>query len=595
MAGKKKKKRMGAYASSRPSAGSISRPALKIGDQSHESKDIISKPQEVEDVQSFALSQPPIMGDEDCFEDCIGSESDIECFLDDDMDLLPSGWGKDDKSNEDHERAQIAAKAKLKKAKILASVTRIEAAYGNRTATILDHKVDLPQTLVEVTKSFEVMMDKEKSFSKAPCEPVENAVNENDEMIHTTTNNDGSFIGTESRSYDFTQADIKSNSQALVAIKCNACIRKSTKLEMEPNTRLVEKFARQERDLKSAKTQAGSLRAEIEVLNQKHRLEMQKQSSQLSEAHQKEIDAIKSNLKKTEAALQKSSTDLRNVRDKNSLVRTERRELDSKLVAMNEDVARLTEHVSKLEIQKKQALDSTESSVKSLNESIQDFKTSEFRLGVKQRENAMLQNQVTGLIDQNRRIRQQQARSATTSTRLQQLERKYDSLKDDYYTLEDKHSELVEDAARYRCERERYRDDAEYYRKKRDNVRNELRSIEQKLSSTTTTYTNLLQNSKRVRQDYQKLKKTHDLGKPLVKIGVDIRLRFLDQARETVLNISRDKADVALRNNGNIAAHRGNAAADAALFKGGFIPEEFEDAEEVFTALYQCESSQYSK
>lgn len=46
------------------------------------------------------------------------TDSGSEGFLDDDMDFLPTGWGKDDKqSNDDEERAEIARKARLKKEK----------------------------------------------------------------------------------------------------------------------------------------------------------------------------------------------------------------------------------------------------------------------------------------------------------------------------------------------------------------------------------------------------------------------------------------------------------------------------------------------
>ncbi|KAB8297123.1 hypothetical protein EYC80_002507 [Monilinia laxa] len=327
-------------------------------------------------------------------------------------------------------------------------------------------------------------------------------------------------------------------------------------------------MARQERDLKSAKTQAGSLRAEIEVLNQKHKLEMQKQVCQLNETHQKEMDAIKLDLEETEAALQKASTNLQNVRDKNTLVRTERRELDVKLVAVSKDVARLTEDISQLELQKNHALDSAKSLLKSLKESTQHLKTREFKLSLEERNSAVLQREVTSLRDENRRVRKQQSGFTSTSTRLQQLE--------------------------YRRERDQYEDDAEYYREKRDTVRIELESIEKKLSNTTTKYTNFLRKSERVRLNCKELKKAHDLREPLVKIGVDIRLRFLDQARETIPDVSRDKTDMVLRTNGNFAAHRGNAAADAALFKGTLIPEEYkEEAEEIFKSLYQCPSNRY--
>ncbi|KAB8297122.1 hypothetical protein EYC80_002507 [Monilinia laxa] len=569
MAGTKKKKRMGVYGSSQLPTGSLSLSALAlaIGNR-RKRKDPIFKLQEAEKAQGSTLSQSPTMEDEDSCEKCTESESDRECFLDDDMEFLPAIWGKDDKLNGDHERVEIDIESKVKKAKIQAPATMITTAYEKRTATASGHKVDLSQALAKFTKPSKVeMVDMKKAESslKAPCGPAGNI---EEKKRRSTINIEDSPVETKPRFQDSAKTITKSNSQVLAAVECNACVKRSRILEIEPSTKLIEKMARQERDLKSAKTQAGSLRAEIEVLNQKHKLEMQKQVCQLNETHQKEMDAIKLDLEETEAALQKASTNLQNVRDKNTLVRTERRELDVKLVAVSKDVARLTEDISQLELQKNHALDSAKSLLKSLKESTQHLKTREFKLSLEERNSAVLQREVTSLRDENRRVRKQQSGFTSTSTRLQQLE--------------------------YRRERDQYEDDAEYYREKRDTVRIELESIEKKLSNTTTKYTNFLRKSERVRLNCKELKKAHDLREPLVKIGVDIRLRFLDQARETIPDVSRDKTDMVLRTNGNFAAHRGNAAADAALFKGTLIPEEYkEEAEEIFKSLYQCPSNRY--
>lgn len=90
------------------------------------------------------------------------------------------------------------------------------------------------------------------------------------------------------------------------------------------------------------------------------------------------------------------------------------------------------------------------------------------------------------------------------------------------------------------------------------------------------------------------LKNDRDAKEPLVKIGADIRLRFLDAAREHALSIPKVILDRQLRLNGNIAAHRGNAAADAALFKGNFIPDDnFYNTLLAFRELYGHSPSQF--
>ncbi|QSZ35188.1 hypothetical protein DSL72_008055 [Monilinia vaccinii-corymbosi] len=535
----KKKKTMGASAPAQLPAGTASLSALTTGAHSQEIKHPIITPQEAEIAQGHGLLQPPMIKDEDCCEECTGSESDGEGFLDDDMDFLPTCWGRADKPHEDEERAAIARKAKLKKAKVQASTTMTTTSFGKGMAT------------------------------------VEQAVSESIKMINSATTIEFLSRRAVPSSFELARAATESTSQALDAVTCNVSVTKAMAPKTQPSTKLIEKITRQERDQKSAKTQAGCLRAEIQVLKQKHRLEMQKQLDHLDETHRREMDAIKLELKESEGICQKASTDLRKVRDKNSIVRSERRELDLKLVEMSENVARHTENISVLERQKIETLASMESLSRSLHESTQKLTTSEFRLALEQRKSAMLQQQGTSLREENRRIRLQQSRSTATSVRLQQLEQNYDGLKDGYYALKDEHDELVEDAARYRRERTEYKDDAEYYREKRDTLRTELES-----------------NRDLGQKKYQELKKAHDIREPLVKIGVAIRLRFLDQVRETALGIPRDEADMALRANGNVAAHKDNAAADAALFKGNFVPEEYEEhAKEIFKELYRRSSS----
>lgn len=200
--------------------------------------------------------------------------------------------------------------------------------------------------------------------------------------------------------------------------------------------------------------------------------------------------------------------------------------------------------------------------------------------------NAKLKQQITNLRSDNSNIRQEKSQSASTSRRLQDLEQKYDSLKDYYCTMEDKYNELEDDAAGYRSELQKYKKYAERCRKKQDTIKIELERVERRLYDMTTKHMYVLHSRDSIKQIYQELKRVHDPREPLVKIEVDIRLRFLDQAREIALNIPRDEADMALRTNGNVAAHRGNAAADAALFKCNLVPEEYEDKAEGYSRSY---------
>ncbi|TGO07427.1 hypothetical protein BTUL_0278g00100 [Botrytis tulipae] len=584
-----KKKKTTAASASRLPAGTVSLPVFKAEDRapSAENEDLHVDSQQVEEKEESWPLHAPVIEYESCDEKCAGWGSDTdsgsEGFLDDDMDFLPTGWGKNEKqSSEDKERVEIARKAKLKKEKSQASAV-VVAACREEKHTASDRKLESSRAIVKLKKSSTNTKSMESAL-EASCDATEQVVGESIiediKVINSTTSFENSCLVCTSR---FSEA-----------VTSNTIITKSTAPEPETRIKLMEKMARQERDLKSAKTQAGSLRAEIEVLTQKHRLEMQKQLDQRNESHRKEMDAMKLDLEEAQAARQKASTDLRKVREKNSAVRTERRELDLRLVAMDEEVVRLGEKISTLETQKNDALESAESLFRALKLSAQDVTDFQLKLNVVQEHSATFQQQVRSLRVENHRIRQEQSRTASTSNRLQQLETKYETLKTDYYTLEDEHNELQEDASRYRSEREEYKEEVEYYKKKRNALRDKLESVEASLEKMSDRYASMLCSRDAVRQNYQDLKKTHDIREPLVKIGADIRLRFLDQARETALGISRCEADMALRTNGNVAAHRGNAAADAALFKGNLIPEEYEEeAEEIFEKLYNHKSSAY--
>jgi hypothetical protein len=90
------------------------------------------------------------------------------------------------------------------------------------------------------------------------------------------------------------------------------------------------------------------------------------------------------------------------------------------------------------------------------------------------------------------------------------------------------------------------------------------------------------------------LESDRDLKAPILQIGVDVRLRNLEQARESLLNVSRDETNRTIVMNGNTAAHRANGAVDAAMFQAGLISDEYmEEAKEIFKQMYQVEPSEY--
>ena len=87
-------------------------------------------------------------------------------------------------------------------------------------------------------------------------------------------------------------------------------------------------------------------------------------------------------------------------------------------------------------------------------------------------------------------------------------------------------------------------------------------------------------------------KKREELIKPLLDVGVSLRLRFLVQARETIYNRPPSATEAKVLTKGNEAAHRGNGLADAALFKAKLVDED-DVLARVFRRLYRCSPIDY--
>lgn len=74
---------------------------------------------------------------------------------------------------------------------------------------------------------------------------------------------------------------------------------------------------------------------------------------------------------------------------------------------------------------------------------------------------------------------------------------------------------------------------------------------------------------------------------PILKAGVNIGLRFLENARETALGVPRHSIDRSIVTNGNTTAHVGNAEFHSAIFKAGFVPDHYlKRATTIYETLY---------
>ena len=93
-------------------------------------------------------------------------------------------------------------------------------------------------------------------------------------------------------------------------------------------------------------------------------------------------------------------------------------------------------------------------------------------------------------------------------------------------------------------------------------------------------------------KDLKEANEDRERTKPLLEVGIAIRLRFLEQSRQTLqIEEGGDINQLSIRE-GNQAAHSGNGAADAALFTVGILKENLESGEKsglakAFKGLYE--------
>ena len=91
--------------------------------------------------------------------------------------------------------------------------------------------------------------------------------------------------------------------------------------------------------------------------------------------------------------------------------------------------------------------------------------------------------------------------------------------------------------------------------------------------------------------EFERLETEKKDREPLYEVGKKIRARFLEQARETILSDDRRNLDMAIIEQGNVAAHSGNSAADLALcFQ---MPSPPISSLKVFRELYDTDLAYY--
>jgi len=138
------------------------------------------------------------------------------------------------------------------------------------------------------------------------------------------------------------------------------------------------------------------------------------------------------------------------------------------------------------------------------------------------------------------------------------------------------------------------REDVEYHRTERDQLECKLDETKLDLRHAKGDIQKRDRKIMRLEQEMrEKIYELHCTG-PFCQAAVEVRLRFLEQAREMIFGVPRAEVDVAIIQDGNNAAHRGNGELDSELFDSDFFPEEYrDDAEMIFRELYGCAPSDW--
>ncbi|KAK0100366.1 hypothetical protein ONS95_008320 [Cadophora gregata] len=291
-----------------------------------------------------------------------------------------------------------------------------------------------------------------------------------------------------------------------------------------------------------------------------------------------------------EGQRQKGTSELKKLREKHEALVKRLCESEKKLSATEEDLTNANARINMIAIEKSGldlAIGALNRAARNHNSTIQRAKA-ELRQEQKisaalQAENSDLRAQLTVSQAMSNLFAASTRASSETQTAiadLRNLQRSNDRLNRDY-------SQLVRDYDEAKKARDLM--ETEY----RDVLRRQT-ALEKILDASKETVRLKDQLISHLTSENSDLKQNKDLLGPLVKIGVDIRLRNLEFARETTLDVPSSDLDRAIILSGNVAAHRANGAVDAAIFEAGLVPDGcIEEASKVFMSLYLCQPSQY--
>lgn len=534
-------------------------------------------------------------------------DSDDGTFLDDDdtEDFLPTGWtGKTErrpgyeKSQEPNGPQNLSAPA-LTVSSSSTAITSIQADLQHAKSYTIP-EVPASSPLSSQNAAFSIQSTTSECLNFSPRFKPTNVTCLESEHITIVANCDTPIVPAENFSNFSNIPEICKNTNSSTETVLVSRLKVPVTMVPKPKTpietlqdevkSLKHESEKKDRNLKTAKNKAKDAYAEAELLKSKNaeklQRELQELRKELNAQHELRFLELRHERDEIEGQRQKATSDLRKLRELHERLKGEKKESQKNLHLEKGKLANLMRlsDTYRSERDKYCMIIGLEKAASNQAKSkIQDL---ERRLASERRSQTTLNTQLSQSNLENENLRIQLASrssSQDTAARYNRLFNEHRRLKRDY----DRVVEEQEDARDLEREVDELRALRVTSMKELSKVRSDLSNAKTRISNQSETITELTEEVSRLESD-------RDLLAPIVKIGVDIRLRYLEDARETALGIPRGDIDRAIIMNGNNAAHRANGVADAVLFKQELIPDDsLINATRLFEDLYCNPPSDY--
>jgi hypothetical protein len=490
-------------------------------------------------------------------------DSDDGSFVDDDTeDFLPSGWTGKTKGRKENTAAQgLNQQFAIPKTKLTTSKNASDIAENTQRITPTLHQVTLKSTATRPDDLPSHLVDKSEEKPRNVISPTS----------QTQTANEP----TEAETITVSRLEVRAS-----------LLRKPS----STTEGLQEQINSLKQVLKTAKTQVASTKSELEGKIKKQIEEIKKLQIELTDKNNLRSEqylALKNGRREIEAQRMKATDDYRKLMNVHTALNGEKKSLEKQLASEKVKFILAEKEIEKLRQEQQEQDLKIRQLARQVNEGLAEKGRLDSRIAVAEHAREFSQRAYSTVFWELQNARSQLTTASNTQrsnqrvrTDLGRLQRDHDNLRRDYDDAKQEIGDLKRDIRDLKGDKrllQRQLDDAEDESlKKRGTIGRQANII------------------KDLKSEVLALESERDLKAPILQIGIDVRLRNFEHARETLLNTSRDESNRALITNGNTAAHRANGAVDAAMFQADLVPDEYiEDAEEIFSEMYEVEPSKY--